>query len=696
MKARTIICFLILTFTATGVSALQRVPVAVSPGGESRVVAVGQSCPTFSWTGVEWAEAYRVAVFAAISTEMLAYEEMQAVASPVLIKEIQGRALSWTPSSEERLSDGGVYVWYVQAEDGYGTGMWSEGKVFKVEVEVRLVGMQEAVKETLREHGVSEEVITEVIKDMEPEVQGGIIVGDDKISIQGLEGDTNTYYGLNAGDSTTGSYNTFIGRSAGLNNTTGNQNTFLGHWAGLTNSTGNFNTFIGQFAGYYNTTAGSNTFVGKSAGADNTTGSHNTFLGREAGKSNISGFSNTYLGSGAGYSNTTGYYNTFLGQAAGYYNTTGHNNLFIGLSTGADNTTGSTNTFLGSSAGNSNTEGNSNCFIGYCAGYNNTTGNYNTLISQHAGFSNTEGEHNVFMGYYSGYYNTTGDENTFIGNYAGYSNTIGYDNTYIGRAAGRNNISGYSNTFLGRYAGYTNTAGVQNVFLGFQAGYNETGSNKLYIDNSDTSSPLIWGDFENDILAVNGQLCIGTTSSSYAMELETTGENAAFVAQRTDGATNYINATGSFGNFGTVTNHPLRLAVNSLWRMRLDSDDSLTMKNGATCTAGGVWTDASSVELKENIHSLTTEEAMDALKGLNPVKYNYKTDKEEDCVGFIAEEVPDLVASKDRKGMSPMDVVAVLTKVVQEQQERDKEQQKLIDELRKEIDELKKDNHTEK
>ena len=37
-------------------------------------------------------------------------------------------------------------------------------------------------------------------------------------------------------------------------------------------------------------------------------------------------------------------------------------------------------------------------------------------------------------------------------------------------------------------------------------------------------------------------------------------------------------------------------------------------------------------------------------------------------VGFIAEDAPTLVASKDRKGMSSMDVVAVLTKVVQEQQ----------------------------
>jgi hypothetical protein len=35
-------------------------------------------------------------------------------------------------------------------------------------------------------------------------------------------------------------------------------------------------------------------------------------------------------------------------------------------------------------------------------------------------------------------------------------------------------------------------------------------------------------------------------------------------------------------------------------------------------------------------------------------------------VGFIAEDVPDLVSTKDRKGLSPMDIVAVLTKVVQE------------------------------
>lgn len=65
---------------------------------------------------------------------------------------------------------------------------------------------------------------------------------------------------------------------------------------------------------------------------------------------------------------------------------------------------------------------------------------------------------------------------------------------------------------------------------------------------------------------------------------------------------------------------------------------------------------------------LSVAEAIDAFKRPNPVRYNNKKDKEEQYVGFIAEDVPDLVAMKDRKALSPMDIVAVLTKVIQEQQ----------------------------
>ena len=83
---------------------------------------------------------------------------------------------------------------------------------------------------------------------------------------------------------------------------------------------------------------------------------------------------------------------------------------------------------------------------------------------------------------------------------------------------------------------------------------------------------------------------------------------------------------------------------------------------------------SSSRALKDNIIDLKTSEAMEALKGLSLVKYNYKNDPATKHIGFIAEDVPNLVAQKNRDAIDPMDIVAVLTKVV-------KEQQKTIDEL---------------
>ena len=95
----------------------------------------------------------------------------------------------------------------------------------------------------------------------------------------------------------------------------------------------------------------------------------------------------------------------------------------------------------------------------------------------------------------------------------------------------------------------------------------------------------------------------------------------------------------------------------------------LQMASTAHVTSGGVWTNASSREYKDNIKGLKAEDAIETLQGLNPVSFNYKISPEENHVGFIAEDVPELVATKDRKGLSPMDIVAVLTKVVQEQQQ---------------------------
>ncbi|MEO5359660.1 MAG: tail fiber domain-containing protein [Nitrospirota bacterium] len=93
----------------------------------------------------------------------------------------------------------------------------------------------------------------------------------------------------------------------------------------------------------------------------------------------------------------------------------------------------------------------------------------------------------------------------------------------------------------------------------------------------------------------------------------------------------------------------------------------LHMASGAYVTSGGVWTNASSRDYKKDIHKLSSEDAMLAFNQLEPVSFKYKSDDEQH-VGFIAEDVPDLVASGDRKGLSSMDMVAVLTKVVQDQQ----------------------------
>jgi hypothetical protein len=186
-------------------------------------------------------------------------------------------------------------------------------------------------------------------------------------------------------------------------------------------------------------------------------------------------------------------------------------------------------------------------------------------------------------------------------------------------------------------------------------------------------------------LKSEGHVGIGTWSPGFPLEIMTTGKSATMVLTRTDGVQSFVNATSSFGQFGTTTNHPVRIIANGAYQAQVNSNSSIAMANSASLTAGGVWTNASSRELKDNIQTLTTSEAFETLTHLNAVKYNYKADREEKHVGFIAEDAPDLVASKDKKGMSPMDVVAVLTKVVQEQQKSLQDQQAIISELQRKV-----------
>ncbi len=193
-------------------------------------------------------------------------------------------------------------------------------------------------------------------------------------------------------------------------------------------------------------------------------------------------------------------------------------------------------------------------------------------------------------------------------------------------------------------------------------------------------------------LKSDGKVGIGTWSPSDMLEIETTGANSTLKFDRTDGATVQFAAKGTKGALNVETNHQLEFGTNNTTRMTIAAGGNvgigispthlLHLNGGAYCD-GGAWVPGSSREYKENIQALSTDEAMEAFKDLNPVKFNYKVNKEEDYLGFISEDVPELVATKERKGVSPMDVVAVLTKVVQEQQ-------KTIAELKEKVEKLEK------
>ena len=155
-------------------------------------------------------------------------------------------------------------------------------------------------------------------------------------------------------------------------------------------------------------------------------------------------------------------------------------------------------TFYGLDAGQN---GNRNSNFGNMAGdVQGVAGNDNTFIGYRSGLK-AFGDFNVSAGAYAGYNLTSGTKNSFLGAASAFRNKSGSDNLYIGFAAGyTSELSG--NVMIGDGAG-SNNGGAQNVFIGYNAGAYESGSNKLYIDNSNTATPLIYGDFTSKKVGIN-------------------------------------------------------------------------------------------------------------------------------------------------------------------------------------------------
>lgn len=220
-----------------------------------------------------------------------------------------------------------------------------------------------------------------------------------------------------------------------------------------------------------------------------------------------------------------------------------YRNTFVGYNAGSFNPTGYYNTFVGDSAGYYTALGTSNTFLGYYAGYANSSGGYNTFVGRSAGSANT------------------GSSNTFVGHYAGVSNTTGYANTFMGTNTGNANTTGGYNTLLGGNAGYYNSTGSNNVFIGYQAGFNETGSSKLYIDSSSTSSPLIKGDFSTNAVTINGSFSATGTKNFIQPHAKDPSKEIVYVAAEAPEAMVIHRGTGAIENGKAVIKLPEYFSV---------------------------------------------------------------------------------------------------------------------------------------
>ena len=97
---------------------------------------------------------------------------------------------------------------------------------------------------------------------------------------------------------------------------------------------------------------------------------------------------------------------------------------------------------------------------------------------------------------------------------------------------------------------------------------------------------------------------------------------------------------------------------------------AFTIDYHGNCVYAASMSKASSIALKENVQALTSADAAAILADLDPVKYTLKAAPNQGTqMGFIAEHVHQSVASSDRKAIIPDQIVAVLTRVVKEQQQ---------------------------
>lgn len=331
-----------------------------------------------------------------------------------------------------------------------------------------------------------------------------------------------------------------------------------------------------------------------------------------------------------------------LGLYAGNVNTAG-DNVGIGTLALSQNVSGNNNIAIGNGAMLSTTTGSSGTFnvaIGFQALLNNR-GTDNLGIGTFALKSNTTGINNVALGAYAGSKNESGSNNFALGYGALLENIEGASNVAVGADALRF-ATGSSNLGIGAAAG-RNATGSSNLFIGQSAGANETGSNKLYIANTNTATPLIGGDFANNLLKFH----TGTAAPTATAGFVAIGDFTAAGSTATPG-------TGAINTFPAFT-------ASSRYRLVVQ-DGILTEKLKVALRNGAEWADyvfAPDYQLmpleeveaftKKNKHLPNVPSADDMVKdGLDVTQTSAKLmEKIEELTLYVIEMNKEIKALKD-------------------------------------------------
>ena len=323
------------------------------------------------------------------------------------------------------------------------------------------------------------------------------------------------------------------------------------------NSLSNNNILVGTDAAI-NTNLSYSTIIGHNAALNSERNAYEVIIGYEAVKSNTTVTNNLA--------------NVVIGYQAGSEMKSG-NNVLLGYQTGYNLNASSSSSYGG------------NVLIGLQAGYD-MVGTGNVCIGEEAGY-NIQASSNTCIGYQSGKDITSGEENTTIGFQAGENLTTGSYNLLMGRNAGVDLGDGKANVFIGYKTGSSFTSlgytGDSSVFIGPYAGYNETNSQRLHIANSYTSPPIIYGEFDNDYLQINGQLNI---KGNYSFPI-TDGTNGQIMMFDNSGNGYWADGVDIIAQTLTLSNNILTLSNSGGTVDLSDFEQSLSFNGSALTISDG-------------------------------------------------------------------------------------------------------------